>query len=147
MIVDNCPAHPRVDSLRAIELIFLKTNTTSHTQPMDQGIIKNLKSFYRNHVILKQFAAAEKKEFNLNVLDAMRMLKQSWSMVIARTIWNFYRHCGFSDEDTDDDILLARFEDPEDDIPLARFPRVNSIDNGGLCRHRSRFIEMWQLYR
>ena len=30
---------------------------------------------------MKQLAAAEKKEeFNPNVLDAMRMLKQSWSM-------------------------------------------------------------------
>ena len=129
MIVDNYPAHPRVDSLRATELIFLPPNTTSHTQPMDQGIIKNLKSFYRNQVIMKQLAAAEKKEeFNPNVLDAMRMLKQSWSMVTARTISNCYRHCGFSDEDPDDDIPLARFEDPDDDIPLARFARANSID-------------------
>ena len=61
MIVNNCPAHPRVDSLRATEPIFLLPNTTSHTQPMDQGIIKNLKSFYRNQVIMKQLATAEKK--------------------------------------------------------------------------------------
>ena len=78
---------------------------------------------------MKQLAAAEKKEeFNPNVLDAMRMLKQSWSMVTARTISNCYRHCGFSDEDPDDDIPLARFEDPDDDIPLTRFARANSID-------------------
>ena len=78
---------------------------------------------------MKQLAAAEKKEeFNPNVLDAMRMLKQSWSMVTGRTISNCYRHCGFSDEDPDDDIPLARFEDPDDDIPLTRFARANSID-------------------
>ena len=129
MIFYNCPAHPRVDSPRAPEPIFLLPNTTSHTQPMDQGIIKNLKSFYRNQVIMKQLATAERKEeFNPNVLDAMRMLKQSWSMVTARTISNCYRHCGFSDEDPDDDIPLARFEDPDDDILLARFARANSID-------------------
>ena len=36
LIVDNCPAHPDVNDLRAIELVFLPPNTTSHTQPMDQ---------------------------------------------------------------------------------------------------------------
>ena len=28
MIVDNCPAHPRVLGLKAIDLIFLPPNTT-----------------------------------------------------------------------------------------------------------------------
>ena len=117
MFFDNCPAHPRVDSLRVTELIFLPPNTTSHTQPMERGINKNIKSFYRNQVIMKQFAAAEKKEeFNPTVLEAMRMLKQSWSMVTARTISNCYRHCSFSDKDPKYDIPLARFEDPCDDI-------------------------------
>lgn len=42
---------------------------------MDQGIIKNLKDFYRNQVIMKQLYAAEgQTEFMPNVLDAMRML-------------------------------------------------------------------------
>ena len=29
MIVDNCPAHPHVEGLQAVELIFLPPNTTS----------------------------------------------------------------------------------------------------------------------
>ena len=40
MIVDNCSAHPRIE-LENTELVFLPPNTTSHTQPMDSGIIKN----------------------------------------------------------------------------------------------------------
>ena len=35
MIVNNCPAHPKVLGLKAIDLIFLPPNTTSCTQPMD----------------------------------------------------------------------------------------------------------------
>ena len=42
LIIDNCPAHPLVDSLKALELIFLPPNTTSKTQLMDQGIIRSL---------------------------------------------------------------------------------------------------------
>lgn len=40
MIVDNCPAHPAISGLKAIDLIFLPPNTTSCTQPMDQGVIR-----------------------------------------------------------------------------------------------------------
>ena len=47
LIVDNCPAHPNVNNLKAIELVFVPPNTTSHTQPMDQGVIWSLKSKYR----------------------------------------------------------------------------------------------------
>lgn len=54
MIVDNCPAHPKVQGLKAIKLIFLPPNTTSKTQPMDQGVIQNLKLHYRKLVILQQ---------------------------------------------------------------------------------------------
>jgi hypothetical protein len=73
MIIDNCPAHPNVKGLKATKLIFLPPNTTSHTQPMDQGIIKNLKSHYRKQVILRQLQAAEQKE----------ELKLSYSMPYA----------------------------------------------------------------
>ncbi len=39
VLVDNCPAHPEVTELKAINLVFLPPNTTSKTQPMDQGVI------------------------------------------------------------------------------------------------------------
>ena len=45
-IVDNCPAHPHVPDLTAIDLIFLSLNTTSVTQPMDQGVKRSLKAKY-----------------------------------------------------------------------------------------------------
>ena len=39
IIVHNCPAHPEVSGLKAINLQFLPTNTTSCTHPMDQRVI------------------------------------------------------------------------------------------------------------
>ena len=44
LIIDNCPAHPEIDNLQAVELIFLPPNTTPKTQPMDQGVIRSLKA-------------------------------------------------------------------------------------------------------
>ena len=44
LLVDNCPAHPTIEGLTNIHLIFLPPNTTSVLQPMDQGVIRSLKS-------------------------------------------------------------------------------------------------------
>jgi len=40
LVIDNCPAHPEIRGLKAINLQFLPPNTTSCTQPMDQGVIR-----------------------------------------------------------------------------------------------------------
>ena len=46
LLVDNCPAHPFIE-MSDVEFIFLPPNTKSVTQPIDAGIIKNLKFHYR----------------------------------------------------------------------------------------------------
>ena len=48
LFVDNCAAHPQDVELTNIEVVFLPPNTTSLLQPMDMGIIKNLKGHYRS---------------------------------------------------------------------------------------------------
>lgn len=50
LFVDNCAAHPKVLNLKSITLNFLPPNT-SLLQPMDQGIINNLKIKYRQRLI------------------------------------------------------------------------------------------------
>lgn len=99
MIVDNCPAHPKVKDLKAITLFFLPPNTTSKTQPMDQGIIQNLKIHYRKLVIMKQLKSIERnKELQITVLDALRMLYQAWDRVTEKTT-NYRVDSPDSDED------------------------------------------------
>ena len=49
-VIDNYPAHPHFDNLKAIKLYFLPPNTTSKTQPMDQGVIHSLKAKYNKNV-------------------------------------------------------------------------------------------------
>ena len=39
-IIDNCPAHPEI-KLKAIKLVYLPPNSTSTSQPMDQGVMKS----------------------------------------------------------------------------------------------------------
>ena len=46
LFIDNCKAHPVV-SLSNMKVICLPPNTTSVLQPMDAGIIKCFKGYYR----------------------------------------------------------------------------------------------------
>ncbi|KAM7304477.1 tigger transposable element-derived protein 6-like [Ixodes scapularis] len=57
LFLDNCSAHPKDTSfLRNLRVVFLPANTTSHLQPLDAGIIKNVKHLYRK-CIVRRFLA------------------------------------------------------------------------------------------
>ena len=88
LIVDNCPAHPDINDLKAIELVFLPPNTTSHTQPMDQGVIWSLKSKYRILSVRRIITALENDKDipSFSVLDAMKMLVLAWESVTEERI-------------------------------------------------------------
>ena len=124
LIIDNCPAHPKIQGLKAVTLIFLPPNTTSRTQPMDQGVIRSLKHHYRKQVIGKHLRAIDNdEEAKINVLDALYFLQQAWNSVTQQTIANCYRHAGFkvADDDSQPDTSADDADDdPLDDIPLAR---------------------------
>ncbi|XP_023318329.1 tigger transposable element-derived protein 6-like [Trichogramma pretiosum] len=51
LFIDNCSAHKIIPELSNIKIQFLPANTTFILQPLDQGIIKNFKSFYRKEII------------------------------------------------------------------------------------------------
>ena len=78
LIIDNCTAHPHVENLKWVELIFLPPNTASHTQAMDQGIIQALKAKYRLLAVRKLTLTLEKKEPipKFSILSAIYMLKK-----------------------------------------------------------------------
>ena len=75
-IIDNCPAHPAIDNLKSIELIFLPPNTTSKLQLMDQAVIRSLKTYYKALALQKLVVAIDKgKDLPVfSILDAIKML-------------------------------------------------------------------------
>jgi hypothetical protein len=76
LVLDNCAAHPHLDSLKNIQLEFLSPNTTSLVQSMDMGTIKNLKTLYRTKLVNYIFEATEE-----NLLTSSSTAKE----VSART--------------------------------------------------------------
>ena len=87
LIIDHYTAHPHVENLKWADLIFLPPNTTSYTQPIDQGIIRGLKAKYRSLAIRKLILALEKKEPipKFSILSAMYMLKKAWDAISNQT--------------------------------------------------------------
>ncbi|XP_041469439.1 tigger transposable element-derived protein 4-like [Lytechinus variegatus] len=114
MVVDNCPAHPIV-TLENTELVFLPPNTTSMTQPMDGGVIQNLKLHYRHILESRRLAAAEMDTpFKWDFLDANLALKAAWAKVTPATIVNIYQSVGFVCLDVEDGDQVSDDEAPHE---------------------------------
>jgi hypothetical protein len=97
-ILDNCSAHPaeELQHLENITFFFLPSNTTSHTQPLDGGIIKNFKVHYRRRLCQKRLTCAEAKvDFVWSLLDASIAAKSAWDEVTPLTIQNCFAATGF----------------------------------------------------
>jgi len=62
LLLDNCSAHPQEIHLTQIKLVFLPANTASIIQPIDAGVIKNLKYFYRKEILKKHIYALDSKK-------------------------------------------------------------------------------------
>lgn len=119
LTVDNCPAYLQISNLKAIHLVFLPPNFTSKTQPMDQGVIRATKAYYRQGCVKKFIDAVDNKKPlpNLSILDAMAILTEAWGRRSEETIPNCFRKAGIGNQaqqsalNDDDDPFKILLED------------------------------------
>ena len=114
VFLDNCSAHPADKKFSNIRLSFLPANTTSHLQPMDQGVIRSFKSHYRRRLIQYIIRAIETDNktadsVKVNLLQVMHWSLSAWSSVTQKTVRNCFRKAGFVENDSeteeeDDDV-------------------------------------------
>lgn len=103
LITDNCPTHPWPDhppqnytgpappQLTHVTLIYLPPNTTSHLQPLDQGIIKAFKAAYKRRYaenMVQYFNIHAKAPDQINILQAIYMIADAWDSISTNTIIN-----------------------------------------------------------
>ena len=92
LCLDNFSGHPPELQLDNIQLIFFPPNMTSNSQPMDQGIIKNLKRHYKKFLLRRRIEAMDMgKEFEFSeeeyqsepddaeLLEMSRQMRCFWS--------------------------------------------------------------------
>nr|XP_015838614.1 PREDICTED: tigger transposable element-derived protein 4 [Tribolium castaneum] len=114
MLIDNCSAHPPdlQSKLKSIELKFFLPNATSKLQHLDQGIIKNLKCYYRRRILMKTISVFEKNQqiSKLTLMDCVNVVSKAWDInVKSETITNCFKKAGFG---------KVSLWDEEDEIPL-----------------------------
>jgi hypothetical protein len=102
LFIDNCSAHPKnTDHLSNVHVEFLPENSTAISQPMDQGVIKVLKTYFWKRFVHKLLlhvssnTAAPVHNFKLLVLNAMHYLAASWEQVGLTLIANCFKKAGF----------------------------------------------------
>ncbi|CAF3816564.1 unnamed protein product [Rotaria sordida] len=99
MFLDNAPVHPQDIQLENIKLKFFPPNTTAIIQPMDQGIIRAFKAYYRRylvkHIIANATVATTADDINVTALDAVYWIDSAWSAVTETSIRNTFRSAGF----------------------------------------------------
>ncbi|XP_068742381.1 tigger transposable element-derived protein 6-like [Montipora capricornis] len=118
MFLDNAPCHPPklMDMFSNIRVEFLPKNTTSRTQPLDAGIIKTWKVYYRRKLLryvasqidVKQCASDVIKSVNL--LMAVRWMVSAWEKVKPEVIIKCFKHVGTNPEEN---------QEEEDDDPFS----------------------------
>lgn len=91
LLIGNCPAHPVIDNLSNIKLVFLPPNMPSILQPMYMGVIKSLKGFYKRFIVLHLISQRERNlSESVSVLDAINLLTDAWNQVTPKTISNCF---------------------------------------------------------
>lgn len=126
LFLDNAASHPREIKLTNIKLIFLPPNTTAYCQPLDQGIIKNFKFWYRSfickHLISEIDSVTSLADLvkSINLLDVIYFIDKAWKNVTSQTIKNCFKKAGFTIPNSVPDTLeLPNEFESEDDIPLS----------------------------
>ena len=121
LLVDNCSAHSKHPKVVNITLRFLPPNTTSIIQPMDMGIIQNLKTYYRSKLNSRIITALDadtsvtalQVSRSVSLLDALYLIREAWTFVKVETINNCYRKGGFKVSGETLEVIA-----PEDNIPI-----------------------------
>jgi hypothetical protein len=114
LIIDDCKAHPPATELvserRNICAAFLPPNFTSVIQPVDQGVIENLKSIYRRdslRILVNYDGSHEQFISQYSSKDAVFNLACAWSAVKCITLWKTWRKLWpavmFAEESSDEE--------------------------------------------
>ena len=126
LLLDNAPTHPDECELVSgdIRALFLPPNVTSLIQPLDQGVLENLKRHYRQRLLkhlledLKNDLTVVESLKKINLKDIIYWLGESWSDVKESTLKKSWKNIT-PKNDTTGPTENQDDSDDEDDLPLS----------------------------
>lgn len=119
LLLDNAPSHPQDLNLTHVTLRFLPAGTTSVLQPLDLGIIKTMKGYYRTRLLravlskIETSSSASETAKATSCLDACHWVAAAVKNIRKETVVRCFQKAGLGSQSEDND--------PDDDLPLARF--------------------------
>lgn len=124
LLIDNCRPHYVKHLQRTnVRVEFLPKNTTSFLQPMDQGIIRAWKAYYRRAWVswtLTEFGEGRYHSV-LDIYDAIMMACRAWSQIKPSTFINCWIKTGIVPgtahgeiQEADIAVQLDKTQDQED---------------------------------
>lgn len=103
LLLDNAPSHPGTEALThetedgCIQAHYMPPNVTSVIQPMDQGVLENLKRRYKRDLLRRlllgseEFGSYAEYAKQLTVKDALYMSAKVWGEIKQESLeraWN-----------------------------------------------------------
>lgn len=126
LLMDNAKCHDcdNINNLSNVKIHFLPPNTTSHLQPLDQGIIYSLKAQYRKLLCKNRIQAYDLYEDQIpppvDILESINLIAKAWRVVTKKTIINSWAKAGIlpDDEPNTSDSDDSEVEDDIEDLQL-----------------------------
>uniref|UniRef100_A0A8B9QHH0 Tigger transposable element-derived protein 3 n=1 Tax=Apteryx owenii TaxID=8824 RepID=A0A8B9QHH0_APTOW len=134
LFLDKHEAHPYLE-LSNVRMVFVPPATTL-VQPLDRGIIRDLKGHYRRRMLtrlpLRAGSPAERGAERPTLLDALHMLVQAWGDVRPAVITSCFRAAGFGPHPSPDAPGLPAVQAPGW-LRQEQFERFALMDEGLDC--------------
>lgn len=126
LLMDNFSAHTKaLDIVRAytplqnVTIAWLPPNSTSKTQPLDQGIIHTFKTYYRRSwlsYVLDELELHRLPLKTMNVLKAIRWSIQAWQAVKPDSIQNCWYHSGLIERPQAIQVAYIDLDTPRSEV-------------------------------
>lgn len=155
LFLDNAPVHPPDVKLKNITLKFFPSNSTALLQPMDQGIIRSFKAYYRRqlvqHIIASADVAHTADDIVITALDAICWIDLAWKSITELTIQNTFKRAGFqlpsgaldsisTETTTADEVIIAQEQEYLNDLDKV----LKYVNVGSSTMSASDFIVSFQ---
>jgi hypothetical protein len=93
LLIDNCTPHNEPPKLDNIRVEYFPPNCTAVFQPLDQGIIRTVKSRYRTFLLRQILCDLEKNiQRKCNVKEAIEWICGVWDDISQSIITNCWKH-------------------------------------------------------
>ena len=121
LIFDNVTVHSTslIDKWSGIKVVFLPKSKTSRLQSFDAGITQSFETKYQKKliryviVLINDYLCASEITKDIDILQAITWVADTWKEVSDETIKNCFAKCGITEQtsENEDDIVDEEFNE------------------------------------